>query len=373
MNRNYFRKITVLIFLLLTTLLYANDDNGILYKLKEKTDTAKLKGTAKKIANRETLFRYEPGVRKKGILDDLTLQTYAVSPDNTVLALAEAIPDGNGNFINRVVFMEYDNFTIINGIEFKKQQKLTKIFFFFDKLVCLFEGKTSTVKALKLSPKLDWYHNELALKYPVSSIFADKDFFYIKDINTNILQIDDALLTNSTLTARRKGGIIFAIPDSDKIVNLAGDSIEIIRITSDGIFKSSFKDIKKVPTPINAWATDSTGKSIYFASADGSLHELVDLSYCEAKNNVADFQTIFFHPTKKEFFTLTSKKNIIEILTPPELTSRRKIFHNTMRPRTHQNIKFMIPHKDGVFVITQKKEFIFIKEHKKRFLKEKIQ
>lgn len=373
MNHSYYKKLFGLIIFLLFNILSAQEDNGLLYKLNEKTNSGNLKGLAAKIANRDTIFRYEPGSRKKGILNDLTLQTYAVSPDNTVLALAESIPSDNGNFINRIIFMDYDKFLIINGIEFKETHKITEIFFFFDKLVCLMEGKTSTLKALKLSPALAWYHTKLPLKYPVSSICFDNEFFYVKDKNLNIMQIDDALQQNSLLTARRKGGVLFTVPDSDKIVNFTKNSIEIMRKTSDGLFKSTFRDLKNTPEPVAAWVSDVSAKSVYFTAADGSFHELVDFSYSEEKENVSDFQMIFFHPEKKEFFLLANKKNIIEIVTPPELNVRRKVFHHTMRPRTHQNIKFIIPHKDGLFLITQQKEFVFIKEHKKRFFKEKIQ
>ena len=85
------------------------------------------------------------------------------------------------------------------------------------------------------------------------------------------------------------------------------------------------------------------------------------------------FQNIFYHDGKQAFYSLAEKKHQIEIITLPDFKLKKRLFHDTMRPKTHKNLKFIIPHTDGIFIITQQGEFFLLKEHKKRFYKIKIQ
>ena len=362
----------ILLLLCLSVLFISNaEDKGEFYKIPNTKGAEGLKGLAAKIAVKDAVFRYNPGYGKQGILNDLYLTDFAISPDNSVLALSEARAE-SGNFLNRIIFFDYLTFKVINGIEFKSGSAVQKIFFFFNRLFCVMNGKTVTLSALNLDNKLKFYNKKFTIPAPVSSIVCSKDFIYIKCKDNTLLQIDDALHKNASVQTRRQGGQLFLIPETDKLVNLTKDNAETIRISEDGLFKSTFANLKNKVEPVDVFVIDDPEKSLFFSSRDGELYELVDFNYSQ-KCDVANFQHIFYHRNKEVFYSLAAKKHQLEIITLPDFKIKKRLTPDTMRPKTHKNLKFMIPHPQGAFVITQQGEFFFLKEHKKRFYKEKIQ
>ena len=362
----------ILLLLCLSALFISNaEDKGEFYKIPNTKGADGLKGLAAKIAVKDAVFRYNPGYGKQGILNDLYLTDFAVSQDNSVLALSEARAE-SGNFLNRIIFFDYRTFKVINGIEFKSDNAVTKIFFFFNRLFCVMNGKTVTLSALNLDNKLKFYNNKFTIPAPVSSIVCSKDFIYIKCKNNTLLQIDDALHKNASVQTRRQGGQLFLIPETDKLVNLTKDNAETIRISEEGLFKSTFANIKNKVEPVDVFVIDDPEKSLFFSSRNGELYEIVDFNYSQ-KCDVANFQHIFYHRDKEVFYSLAAKKHQLEIITLPDFKIKKRLIPDTLRPKTHKNLKFMIPHPQGTFIITQQGEFFFLKEHKKRFYKEKIQ
>ena len=364
-------KIILLLLCLSALFISVAEDKGEFYKIPNTKGADGLKGLAAKIAVKDAVFRYNPGYGKQGILNDLYLTDFAVSQDNSVLALSEARAE-SGNFLNRIIFFDYCTFKVINGIEFKSDNAVTKIFFFFNRLFCVMNGKTVTLSALNLDNKLKFYNNKFTIPAPVSSIVCSKDFIYIKCKNNTLLQIDDALHKNASVQTRRQGGQLFLIPETDKLVNLTKDNAETIRISEEGLFKSTFANIKNKVEPVDVFVIDDPEKSLFFSSRNGELYEIVDFNYSQ-KCDVANFQHIFYHRDKEVFYSLAAKKHQLEIITLPDFKIKKRLIPDTLRPKTHKNLKFMIPHPQGTFIITQQGEFFFLKEHKKRFYKEKIQ
>ena len=363
----------ILLFLLcLSTFFISNaEDKGEFYKIPNTKGIEGLKGLAAKIAVNNAIFRYTPGCGKQGILNDLYLTDFAISQDKSVLALSETKAE-SGNFLNRIIFFDYHTFKVINGIEFNSGSAVKKIFFFSNYLFCIMNGKTITLSALNLDRNLKFNNNKFTIPAPVSSIVCNKEFIYIKCKDNTLLRIDDTLHQNASIQTRRTGGQLFFIPKTDKLINLTKDNAETIRVNEEGLFKSNFTNIKNKVEPVDVFIIDDPEKSLFFSSSNGELYELVDFNYTQ-KCDIANFQHIFYHQDKEAFYSLAAKKHQLEIITLPDFKIKKRLIPDTMRPKTHKNLKFMIPHPQGAFVITQQGEFFFLKEHKKRFYKEKIQ
>lgn len=364
-------KISLLLLCLSAFFMSNAEEKGEFYKIPNTKSSTKVTGLAAKTAVFDAAFRYTPGHGRQGILNDLYLTDFAVSKDNSVLALSESQPN-DGFFLNRIIFFDYRSFKVINGIEYKSDSRIQKIFFFSDRLFCITKGKKITLCALNTGKKLNFDRNTFTIPAPISSVICSDKFIYIKCNDTTLLQISNAMHKNSSLQTRRAGGQLFFIPETDKLVNFTADNAETIIANEDGLFNSSFADLKNKIEPANVFIIDAPEKSLFFSSRDGKLYELVNFNYSQ-KCNIADFQNIFYHDGKQAFYSLAEKKHQIEIITLPDFKLKKRLFHDTMRPKTHKNLKFIIPHTDGTFIITQQGEFFLLKEHKKRFYKIKIQ
>lgn len=345
------------------------EDAGEFYKIPDRIGDKTSKGLAEKLADTDAVFRYRPGYGKMGILNDLYLTSYAISHDKSVLALSESQKKDEYS-LNRIIFFDFNSFQIINGIEFKSDASIQKIFFFSDNLFCVMKGEKITLKVLSADKKLSFLEKEFTIPTDISDICCSKDFIYIKCSNNTLLQLNGDLQKISELQTRRPAGLLFFI-SNNQLVNFTADNTETIRCGKSGIFKSTFSDLNNRAVPTDIFPLGDPTKSLLFTTADGELHELINFSYSQ-KCEVADFQTIFYNTDLNAFYSLAMKKHQIEIITLPDLKVKKRLSHDTMRPKTHRNLKFMIPHPQGIFIITQHGEFIFIKEHKKRFFKEKI-
>ncbi len=357
--------ITVLLLFMLSALSAA--ETGSFYKVTNTSGVRTARGLASVIAIPRTTFKYTPGKTKNGVMDDLTLTAYAIAQDNSVLALAESAAQQDGTFINRLIFLENGSFRIINGTEYKSIEKIEKIFFFAGNLFCIVRGDKIMLREVYLTRDLRFAPKAVILDKDIISICWDKNYFYLKDSASNLMQFNDNMEKISELTTRRSGGIIMLQPGSDKLLHFTHDNVETIQRSDGGLFKSSFRDLKDVPVPVKAWHAPNK-RSIYFTTENNELYELVDMAYCE-KADIAPIKDIIYNPYRKEFFVIASKRNMLEILRLPDFQVRRKMSHHSMRPETNMNIKFMIPHPSGVFLLTQEGEFVFIRERKRRFLK----
>ena len=371
MHKKFFKNILFLLIVLLLTNIHAEADRGNFYKIPNSPNLKGLRGLASAIAVPYTSFRYTPGRQKIGILDDLALTDYAVSQDNSTMALAESQAQDDGTFLNRIIFFEYGGFRIINGIEYTAKEKLEKIFFFAENLFCITHGEKTELKMLILSRNLKFSQHAINLETHITGICSDKTHLFIKNAEKKMWQFDEELKKIASIETRHNGGVIFLQPGTDKIINFTKENIEIIQQNNNGLFKSSFYNLQDAPEPLQAWIVPSSGKSIFFVSTKGTMHELINYNQIEDVK-ISRFQQIFYHPQKREFYILSDKKHIIEILRPADLKIRRKISHSTMRPESNRNIKFMFSHPRGLFLITQQGEFVFIRENKRRFYKTKF-
>ena len=356
----------IILLLCLSGIAFAAE-NGTFYKIPNTAGLKGVRGFAAGIAIPRTTFKYTPGKTKNGVMDDLTLVDYAIAEDNSIIALAESIEQQDQTFLNRIIFMENGSFRILNGKEYKSKEKIEKIFFFAGNLFCIVKGEKTMLREVYLTRELRFASRAVILDNDITSMCKNKKFFYLKDSASTIMQFNENMEKVSELTTRRPGGVILLQNGTDKLLHFTADNLETIQCTGSGLFKSSFRDLKDVPAPVRAWYAHNK-RSIYFLAEDGSLHELVDLAYCENKE-IAPFKQILYNPYRREFFAIASKRNMLEILIPPGFEVRRKISHHTMRPETNQNIKMMIPHPSGVLLITQDGEFTFIRERKRRFHK----
>lgn len=365
------KNLSVVIFLLLAASVIA-ESKGNFYRMNNTSGVRGVRALASHIIAHRTTFRYEPGTQKMGVLDDLTLTDYAISPDRSTMVLTESQAQDDGKFLNRIIFFEFGGFRIINGMEYTSDYKIEKAFFFMGNLYCVTKGSEVRLRQLILTSNLKFDPKSVILEEDVNSIICDRRFIYIKGRGKTMWQFDEKLKKISTIQTRHDGGFLL-IRDirNDKIINFTKENIETIQRSPDGLFKSSFRDLKDVPQPENAWLSPIKN-SIYFSTAEGELFELVDMSFSE-KLEVPEFQQILYHPYKREFYVLAKKKHEISIVRLHDFTVRKKMSPHTMRPATHRNLKFMIPHSSGLFIITQQGEFAIIREHRRRFRKTKFQ
>lgn len=361
---------SVIVLLLTFNCIFAEENSGNFYRVNNSPNVKGIRALASHIFVPRTAFRYTPGKQKMGVLDDLTLTDYAISQDNSTMALCESVAQDDGKFLNRIIFYEFGGFNIINGIEYTSDSKIEKIFFFRGNLYCITKGDKVKLNQLILTRNLKFSPDSVELDSDVSDIKCDKKFIYIKSGST-IWQFDENLKRISSLQTRHSGGFLLIRNLNDsKILNFTKENIETLHRTEDGIFKSTFKDLTDIPEPDQAWLSPIKN-SIYFSTSKGELYELADMTHCE-KIEVQPFQQALYHPYKREFYILTNKKQIIEIIRLSDFKTRRRISHDTMRPETHRNLKFMIPHPSGLFIITQQGEFASIRERKRRFIKYKF-
>ena len=365
-------KIYVLITLaMFLAAVHAEESSGNFYRVNNTSGVRGVRALASHIVIPRTSFRYTPGTQKQGVLDDLTLKCYAISQDNSTLALAESYPQDDGKFLNRIIFFEMGALHIINGIEYTANYKIEKVFFFMGNLYCITKGEKINLRQLRLTRNLKFDPKTVELTEDVSSIKCDRKFIYIKSVGKLLWQFNEELKFISSLETRFAGGfLLIRNLNDDKMFNFTRENLETIQRTPQGLFKSSYRDLQDMPEIRNAWLSPIKN-SIYFSTPDGELHELVDMAFSE-KLDVADFQQIIYHPYKREFYILAKKKHIIEIVRLSDFKTRKRISHHTMRPETHQNLKFMIPFPGGLFIITQQGEFATIRERKRRFYKYKF-
>ncbi len=341
---------------------------GEFYKTAVKTESDTLEGTAKQISC-GFLCRYTPAVGKNGVLDELLLQDYAISCDQKILALAEVQEDGS-KYFNRIIFYDYNKFSILNGIEFETTEKLEKIFFGREQLYCMFQGHDVFLKSVKIQKNLALSGKKLQLSAPISNVLVGADGIFIKCQDRTLLQLDDDLDVIASIQTRKKGGVIFKLAESNVMVNFTGENIERFQCSADGFFKMNFHELKNVPAPENVFLTDNPLHEIFFTSGN-KLYCLNELTYAEDQE-VSDFEQIGISPDGGKIYLLASKKQSVEIFDFPEIVQKKKLVHGSMRPKTSRNLKFMIPHKDGVFLITNAGEIAIIREVKRRYLKEQI-
>ena len=359
------------VFLLLTAVYAADEERGNFYRVNNTSGIRGVRALASHIVVPRTSFRYTPGKQKLGVLDDLTLTGYTISQDNSTLAVGESVPLEDEKFLNRIVFFEMSGLRIINGIEYTSDEKIEKLFFFMGNLYCIVKGEKIKIRQLLLTSNLKFDKKTVELKEDVSSIAYDKKFIYIKSTGNTIWQFDENLNKISLFETRHPGGILLIRnQNDDKMLNFTAENLETIQRTPQGLFKSTYRDLKDVPKPEDAWLSPIKN-SIYFSTADGTLHELVDMAFNE-KLNVPAFQIAIYHPYKREFYLLANKKHMIEIVRLSDFKTRKRISHHTTQPETHQNLKFIIPIHGGIFIITQQGEFATIREHKRRFHKYKF-
>lgn len=362
-----------LLSLLLSTvilLLCAEENNGKLYKVPSAALKG-MRGLAKRIAIPNTEFQYTPAPSKTGVLSDLAMSAYAVSHDSTILALAESVKQADGSYFSRVVFMEYARFKIVNAVEFNTQGKIKEIFFFYDKLFLVTEGEKTQIQAILLNSKLQLFKKTLNLPSEFSSVCTGKIFFYVKCADKKLLQIDDALQINSTIETRFNGGHIFIRQNSDTVTNFTKENIEYIKKNNSGMFKSNYHDLQNIAEPEKVFLQPRNTRDFYFSAKNGRLYKMVNSTHCE-EIEVSPFQDIFLHPFKNEFYLLAKKKQLIEIVRLTDYRVRRRLSHNTMKPETYKFLKFIIPHRNGIFLVTQEGEFAQIVERKRRFYKYKL-
>lgn len=363
------KNISVIALLILAFSAFAESEGNFL-RISNTAGVRGVRALASHIAVPRTSFRYTPGSQKMGVLDDLTLTDYAISQDNSTMALSESQSREDGKFFNRIVFFEFGNFNIINGIEFTSDSKIKKIFFFRGNLYCINKGEKITLSQLILTRNLKFDPKVITLDSDVSSVICDRDFIYIKSVGKKLWQFSKELTKISTIETRHNGGfLLIRNLRDDKMFNFTAENFETLQRSPNGVFKSSFRDLKDVPKPDRAWLSPIKN-SIYFSTEKGELYELINMAFCE-KIDVSDFQKAVYHPYKKEFYILANKKHIIEIVRLYNFKTRKRISHHTMRPETHQNLKFIIPHPAGIFLITQQGEFSIIRERKRRFYKTK--
>lgn len=358
------------IFPLLITLTFSViccGDTGEFYKLKTPFNSSGLKGMAGAIAS-DSLFHYTPGTVKQGILTSLSLQDYALSEDQSLIVLAES-QEKDGKYLNRIIFIDCKNFQFINGFETLADKKIDRVFFFGSNLCCMMQNE---LRYIKLNNTPVFSEKILTLPAPLSSYMLLADDLYLKCMDKTLLKINSDMDIVSNFKTRDDAGVIFMLPNSDTLVNFTDENIEKLQCTDSGIFKMNFTEHKNIPPPTAILPSGNPENSLFFFSGKNELHILKNMSFSE-KADIPDFEQICLRPGKDEIFLLNSKKYIIEILTLPDFVSKKRISHSTMRPKTGRSLKFMIPHTDGVFLITQQGEFVFIKEQKRRFFKEKIQ
>ncbi len=371
MLKKSIKKLLLLLVFSAGMLLYAEtENNGVFYKKNEPNIQKGLHGIALRLSIPHTGFNYTPARTKEGVLSDLAMNAYAVSHDNSTLALAESMPQEDGSYLNRIIIFEYGKFRIINGTEFKSDGKITEMFFFFDKLIFISEGKTNKIQAIILNKNLPLFKNILTLPAPVSSICQDKVFFYVKLKDKKLLQIDDALRVNATIETRHDGGLLFSIPKNNIVVNFTRENIENINATEDGLFKSNHFQMPDIPEPEQIFFLSERTNVFYFASG-GELYKVINNKHCE-KLKVSNFSKIILHPFKKVFYLLANKRHILEIIRPSDLKLIKKISHHSIQPVTYKFVKFIIPLRDGAVLITQNGEFVQLLERKRRFYKYKI-
>ena len=366
-----FIKKILLLFVVCCSIFCVAEDKGTLYKIKNTQSLKGIRGLAAALAVPNTSFRYTPAMAKEGVLTVLAMTSYAISADNSVLALVESVEQQDGTFFNRIVFVEYSRFKVINGVEFTSAGKIEKIFFFRDKLIMEERGEAAVLKAIGLTRNLKFISQKLELPSASSSICMDRDFFYVKCRDKNLLQVNNELKVNSSIETRREGGVIFIKNKSPFLTNFTHDNLEQLRMSRSGIFKSDFKDLENIPKPESVILPIGDQRNFFFTEANGRLHELVDSSYSE-KVDVSAFEMIFLHPFKRTLYLLANKKSIIEVVRMSDYRVIRKISHHSMEPESYKSLKFMIPHRDGVFLITQKGEFVLIRDRGRRYVKYKI-
>lgn len=370
MNKTLTKKFLTILVAVLSIFAFAEEDKGTFYKLANSPNIKGLRGLALRIAVPNTAFHYTPATTKEGVLTDLAMSAYAISHDNTIIALAESMKKDDENCSIRVLFMDFARFKVINGIEFSTDAPIKKMFFFYDKLYFVTEGKTPKIQAIQLGQKLKLYNKSLEIPEGISSICQDKIFFYVKCLDKKLMQIDDALKINSTVEARYPGGVIFIRGTSNFLNNLTKENLEIFSKNDEGIYKSNYHDLKNSAAPAEVFIYPRTSRYFFFSTKDGELYKLTDSTICE-KLDVSPFQDIIFHPRRHEFYLLANKKNIIEILRVHDLKVRREINHYRIRPVSYRLLKFMIPHNSGIFLISQRGEFMLVVERKRRFYKYK--
>lgn len=368
MNKILTKKLLTVLIAVLGVFVCAEENDGNFYKLKNSPPIKGLRGLAQRIAMPNTEFHYTPATVKKGVLTDLAMSAYAISHDNTVLALGEAIEQDDGKYINRIIFMDYVNFKVINGIEIPSDIPVRKMFFFYDKLYIVTEGNKTVIHAVLLGKNMKIYKNTLNIPDGVSSICQDRIFFYVKCLNKKLMQIDDALRVNSVVETRYNGGVIYIRDNSNVLNNLTKENIETFMKNDEGVYKSNYYDLQDAAEPVQVFFYPRTTRYFFFASKEGDLYKITNSSICE-KMDVSPFQNIFLHPRKNEFYLLANKKQILEIIRVYDMKSRKELSHYAMRPQTYKFIKFMMPHNSGICIITQRGEFIIITERKKRFYK----
>lgn len=366
----FFKKINIMLMMICcASMVFA--DNGNFYRINNTSSIRGVRGLASVLTIPATTFRYTPGTSKTGVLNDLTLVDYAISQDNSVLALAESIKLEDDMYLNRLIFFEFGALRIINGIEYQSKEKIEKIFFFADNLFCIVKGERRLLKELKLMKNPIFAGKSIILDNEIVSVTYDKNYFYLKDNDNKLMQFDEKMRMLATLETRDKGGLILMYRQKS-LLHFTQKNLETIQIGTPGLFKSDFRDLKEIPSVKQAWISPvANRRSIYFTTDKGRFYELVDFAYCE-ELDTSSFQMATYNFYRREFYILANKRNIIEILRLPNLKTRRKMAHHTMRPESHQNLKFIIPHSRGVLLITQLGEFVFIREHKRRFYKTKL-
>lgn len=371
MLKNSIKKLLLLLVFSAGIFLFADEENnGTFYKVDHPNIQKGLHGIALRLTIPNTSFNYTPAKTKEGVLSDLAMSAYAVSHDNSTLALAESIPQEDGSYLNRIIFFEYGKFKILNGTEFKSDGKITAMFFFFDKLFLASTGKTDKIQAVVLNKNLPIFPNTLTLSAPVSSICQDKIFFYVKLKDKKLMQIDDAMRINATIETRHDGGLLFTLPKNNIVVNFTKENIENINATEDGLFKSTHFLMKDIPEPEQVFFPFSKTNVFYFASGD-ELYKVINNKHYE-KVKISSFNKIILHPFKKVFYLLSNKRHMLEIIRPSDLKLIKRISHHSMQPVTYKFVKFIIPLRDGAVLITQNGEFVQLLERKRRFYKFKI-
>lgn len=370
MNKTLTKKFLTVLVAALGIFAFAEEDKGTFYKLPNSPNIKGLRGLAQRIAMPNTAFHYTPATIKSGVLNELAMSAYALSHDNTVLALAESISQDDDSCKIRVIFMDFTRFRVINGIEFSAAAPVKKMFFFYDKLYLVTEGEKTQIQAVLLGKTMKKFQKTLDVPEGVNSVCQDKIFFYVKCNSKKLLQIDDALKINASLEARYPGGVIFIRGTSNILNNLTKENLETFMKSDEGIYKSNYYDLKDSEDPADVFIYPRTSRYFFFSTKDGDLYKITNSSICE-KIDISPFQNIFFHPRRHEFYILTNKKSMIEIIRVHDLKVRKELNHYNMRPATHRFLKFMIPHYSGIFLITQHGEFLLITEQKRRFYKHK--
>ncbi len=331
------------------------------------------RNSADAVADNGLLISYQASRADNSMIPIVNLQDAVLSEDKSLLVLLESVLNEDSNkFLNRIVFFDIAKGKIVNGFEFKDENREFESAALSNDNILIIEEFQGDVKKrfLRFYPlAAKKFTVSASLAYELSAGVSDfacvNEFVFVKLENHELLLFHKGKLL-SRFHCRAAGGKILISPDSS-LINITQSFSEILKVASNKqLYSINFYNlgtaleldfavpIKQDLSEVLVGSDKSIKKLVNFGS-------LLDTEY-STSNNI-----IQYNFKQNILLTLSPKKEEIQLYLPEG--DFKELNYNTLRPRSQTLIDelfFIGDNNENILILCESGElFVLAKERKK--------